>query len=91
MSAPITRACGQGTISAIRDVRVESVSTKFAMVLPDGGRSRLAIRIGPNITAGGSACFLVGDAVKFTLTKGAGGELLKALDLEKSGVDGKAT
>jgi hypothetical protein len=29
--------------------------------------------------------------VKFTLTKGAGGELLKAHDLEKSGVDGKAT
>ncbi len=87
MSAPTIRISGRGTISAIRDVKVESVSTKFAMVLPDGGYSRLAIRIGPNITAEGRACFLVGDAVKYTMTKRADGELLSAHDLERVGVD----
>lgn len=86
MSAPTTKTSGRGTISAIRDVKVESLLTKFAMVMPDGGFSTVAIRIGPNMTAEGSACFLVGDAVKYTMTKGATGEPLKAYGLEKSGI-----
>jgi hypothetical protein len=87
MSAPTIKTSGQGTISAIRDVKVESLSTKFAMVRPDGGFSTVAIRIGPNLTAEGNACFLVGDAVKYTMAKGTSGEPPKAFGLEKSGVD----
>ncbi|MGH8346799.1 MAG: hypothetical protein ACRES5_09575 [Pseudomonas sp.] len=89
MSAPTIKISGQGTISAIRDVKVESLATKFAMVMPEGGFSTVAIRIGPNMTAEGNACFLVGDAVKYTMTKGATGEPPKAYDLEKSGVDSR--
>lgn len=91
MSAPITKTSGQGTISAIRDVKVESVSTTFAMVMPEGGRCTLAIRIGPNKTAEGSACFMVGDAVRYTLTQGLDGTSLKVQDLVKSGVDNWVT
>jgi hypothetical protein len=47
----------------------------------------VAIRIGPNLTAEGNACFLVGDAVKYTMAKGTSGEPPKAFGLEKSGVD----
>lgn len=71
---------GIGTISAIREVRVETTSTKFAMVTPDDGSSRLAIRIGPNITPEGHVCFFVGDTVKYTMTIGAAGVLPGALE-----------
>ena len=91
MSAPTIKASGQGTISAIRDVRIESLSTKFAMVMPDGGFNTVAIRIGPNMTAEGNACFLVGDAVKYTMTKGAIGEPQQAHGLEKSGIESWGT
>ncbi|WP_085727048.1 hypothetical protein [Pseudomonas sp. R37(2017)] len=87
MSAPTIKTSGQGTISAIRDVRIENLSTKFAMVMPDGGFSTVAIRIGPNVTAEGHACFLVGDAVKYTMSKGATGEPQQAHGLEKSGLE----
>ena len=84
MAEPITRTMGRGTINAIRDVRVDTLSTTFALVLPDDGfGSRLAIRIGPNITADGEECFLVGDKVKYTLLKGPGEAFPKAQDLVK--------
>ena len=84
MGAPITRTIGQGTINAIRDVRVDTISTTFALVLPDDGYcSRLAIRIGLNITADGDDYFLVGDKVKYTLMTGAAGEFPRAQDLVK--------
>ena len=86
MSAPTITTSGRGTISAIRDVRVESLSTKFAMVMPDGGCCAVAVRIGLNITAEGDACFLVGDAVKYTMTTGADGVPPRVQELEKSGV-----
>ncbi|PNB73053.1 hypothetical protein C1X64_16995 [Pseudomonas sp. GW456-E7] len=86
MGAPIIKTCGQGTISAIRDVKVENLSTKFAMVMPDGGCCTLAIRIGPNMTAEGNACFLVGDAVRYTMTSAGDGVPPRVQDLEKSGV-----
>jgi hypothetical protein len=85
MSAPIIITSGQGTISAIRDVKVESVSTKFAMVIPEGGRCPLAIRIGPNMTAEGNACFLVGDAVRYTMTQGVDGRPPRLQDLSAAG------
>jgi hypothetical protein len=91
MSAPTIKTSVQGTISAIRDVKVESLSTKFAMVMPDGGCCAVAVRIGPNITAEGNACFLVGDAVKYTMTKGADGVPPRVQDLEKSGEDSRTT
>jgi hypothetical protein len=91
MSAPTIKTSGHGTISAIRDVKVESLSTKFAMVMPDGGCCTLAIRIGPNITAEGNACFLVGDAVRYMMTKGVDGKPLRVQDLEKSGVGSRTT
>jgi hypothetical protein len=47
MAEQTTKKNGIGTINAIREVRVEAASTKFAMVTPDDGSSRLAIRIGP--------------------------------------------
>jgi hypothetical protein len=50
----------------------------------------LAIRIGPNMTAEGNACFLVGDAVRFTMTSGVDGVPPRVQDLEKSGV-GRST
>ncbi|MNC81525.1 hypothetical protein D3C75_1346800 [compost metagenome] len=43
----------------------------------------MAIRIGPNITADGEECFLVGDKVKYTLLKGPGEAFPKAQDLVK--------
>lgn len=84
MGEPITRTMGQGTINAIREVRVDTTSTTFALVLPDDGfGSRLAIRIGPRVTADGEGCFLVGDKVRYTLLKGAAGAFPKAQDLVK--------
>jgi hypothetical protein len=84
MAEPITRTMGQGTINAIREVRVDTTSTTFALVLPDDGSgSRLAIRIGLNITADGDDCFLVGDKVKYTLLMGPAGAFPKAQDLVK--------
>jgi len=91
MGAPLIKTCGQGTISAIRDVKVENLSTKFAMVMPDGGCCTLAIRIGPNMTAEGNACFLVGDAVRYTMTSGGDGVPPRVQDLEKSGVGSRTT
>jgi hypothetical protein len=70
---------GSGTINAIREVRVEAALTKFALVTPDDGSSRLAIRIGPNITPDGEVCFFVGDKVKYTVTTSAAGALPGAL------------
>jgi hypothetical protein len=74
-----TKKNGVGTINAIREVRVEATSTKFAMVTPDDGSFRLAIRIGPNITPEGDVCFFVGDKVKYSLTTGAAGALPGAM------------
>jgi hypothetical protein len=84
MGEPITRTTGQGTIDAIREVRVDTTSTSFALVLPDDGfASRLAIRIGPHATADGEDFFLVGDKVRYTVLKGAGEAFPKAQDLVK--------
>jgi hypothetical protein len=84
MGDQITKRNGEGTINAIRTVWVDTTSTKFAMVTPDDGfRSRLAIRIGPNTTAGGDDYFLVGDKVKYTVLMGPAGECAGAQDLVK--------
>lgn len=85
MGAPITKTTGKGTINAIRKVWVDATSTQFAMVMPDDGRSRLAIRIGLNLTAQGDEFFLVGDKVKYTLLIDPAGEYPRAQDLVKSG------
>lgn len=86
MSATIIKTNGLGRINAIRDVKVDSVSTKFAMVMPEGGRCTMAIRIGPNLTAEGNACFFVGDAVRYTMTQGVDGKPARVQDLVKSAV-----
>jgi hypothetical protein len=67
MSAPIITKCGQGTISAFRDVRVDSTSTCFALIKPEDGLCAcVAIRLGAGITTAGQ-CFVVGDKVRYTL------------------------
>ena len=73
MEAPTIKKTGNGTINAIRKVWIDATSTPFALVLPDEGCSRLAIRIGLNLTADGDDCFLVGDKVQVHLADGAGG------------------
>ncbi|WP_137806281.1 hypothetical protein [Pseudomonas sp. G(2018)] len=84
MEASTTRI-GKGTINAIRIVWVDTLWTKFAMVMPDDGCSRLAVRIGPNLTPGGQDHFFVGDKVKYTLVLDSSGEFPRAQDLVKSG------
>ncbi|WP_433735346.1 hypothetical protein [Pseudomonas putida] len=84
MGAPIARM-GKGTINAIRIVWVDASWTKFAMVLPDDGLSRLAVKIGANLTAGGEDFFFVGDEVKYTLVLDSSGEFPRAQDLVKAG------
>ncbi|WP_077048382.1 hypothetical protein [Pseudomonas sp. KK4] len=86
MGAPTTgKKTGRGTINAIRKVWVDATSTKFAIVMADDGHSRLAVRIGLNITADGDDYFLVGDKVRYTLVTGAAGEFPKVQELTKSG------
>ncbi|MCW8275034.1 hypothetical protein IMF27_04380 [Pseudomonas sp. PCH199] len=85
MGAPTIRTMGKGTINAIRKVWVDATSTKFAMVMPDDGCSRLAVRIGANITADGEDYFFVGDKVRYTVIIGQAGEFPRAQDLVKSG------
>ncbi|MNG27023.1 hypothetical protein D3C84_1120860 [compost metagenome] len=53
------------------------------MVLPDEGCSRLAVRIGLNLTADGGDCFQVGDKVQYTLLTGPVGVVARAQDLVK--------
>lgn len=83
MGARIIKRNAEGTIGSIRHVRVEDRSTRFAMVIPDNGWPRLAVRIGPHITADGDDCFFVGDKVQYTVLMDAAGEFPRALDLEK--------
>jgi hypothetical protein len=84
MGAPLIKTTGQGTINAIRQVRVDAVSALFALVIPDDGCcSRLAIRVWPNAPADCSEGFVVGDKVRFTLLAGMAGEWLRAEDLVK--------
>ena len=85
MGAPTITRTGKGTINAIRMVWVDAAWTKFAMVMPDDGCSRLAVRVGPNLTAGGQDLFCVGDKVKYTLVLDYLGEFPKAQDLVKVG------
>jgi hypothetical protein len=84
MGTPTIKTTGNGTINAIRHVWIDSTPTRFAMVVPDDGHSRLAIRIGPNPPADGHDCFQVGDKVQYTVLTGAVGELPRAQDLVKS-------
>jgi hypothetical protein len=82
------KTTGRGTINAIRQVRVDTVSTLYALVIPDDGcRTRLAIRVWPTIAAGGSDGFVVGDKVSYTLLGGQAGDSLRAQDLAKLQVD----
>lgn len=83
MQAATIKRTGKGTINAIRKVWVDATSTQFAMVQPDEGCSRLAIRIGPNVTADGSECFQVGDKVQYTLLTEQAGAFPRAQDLVK--------
>jgi hypothetical protein len=86
MSAPTITKCGLGTISAIRDVRIDSASTCFAMVKPeDDFCPCVAIRLGAGITTAGE-CFLVGDKVRYTLMARPG-EFPSAQHLVKLRVD----
>ncbi|MGE8065821.1 hypothetical protein [Pseudomonas sp. NPDC089569] len=86
MAASITRRSGKGTINAIRKVWIDATSIQFALVIPDGSRSRLAIRIGLNLAADGEDRFQVGDRVTYTLLMGAAGEYPRVQDLMKSGI-----
>ncbi|EJN18528.1 hypothetical protein PMI35_06106 [Pseudomonas sp. GM78] len=81
MQGPTIKRTGIGTINAIRKVWVDATSIQFAMVLPDEGCSRLAIRIGLNLMADGSDYFHVGDKVQYTLLKGPVGAVTRAQDL----------
>jgi len=84
MGAPRIKTTGLGTINAIQQVRVDAVSSFFALVIPDDGcRSRLAIRVWPTMTAGGHDEFAVGDKVSYTLLAGLAGEWPRAQDLMK--------
>ncbi|NUT76712.1 hypothetical protein HNO86_16835 [Pseudomonas sp. C1C7] len=81
MAAPSTRKSGKGTINAIRKVWVDATSTTFAIIMADDGRSRLAVRIGLNLTEDGDDYFLVGDRVRYTVVTGS--EFPRAQDLMK--------
>jgi hypothetical protein len=83
MEAPTIKRTGNGTINAIRKVWINATSTQFAMVLPDDGCARLAIRIGSNLTTDGREWFHVGDKVKYTVLAGSAGEFPRAQDLNK--------
>lgn len=83
MGAPPIKRTGIGTINAIREVWIDARSTQFAMVLPDGGRATMAIRIGPNLSTDGNEWFQVGDKVKYTVLTGSAGEFPRAQDLIK--------
>lgn len=85
MGAPTITRMGKGTINAIRIVWVDAMWTKFAMVVPDDGWSRLAVRIGPNRTPEGQDHFLVGDKVKYTVVLDSLGAFPRAQDLVKAG------
>ena len=52
--------------------------------MPEDGCSRLAVRIGPNLTQQGQNYFLVGDKVKYTLIMDSLGEFPRAQELVKS-------
>lgn len=84
MQAPTIKTIGSGTINAIRKVWVDATSIKFALVLPDDGRCRLAVRIGLNTTADGNEHFRVGDRVKYTVSVDPAGVFARAQDLVKS-------
>jgi hypothetical protein len=83
MGPPAITKTGWGTIKAIRKVWVDTTSATFAMVMPEEGSSRLAVRIGPNITPEGGDYFLVGDKVKYTVLIDPGGDFPRAQDLMK--------
>ncbi|MGH8384322.1 MAG: hypothetical protein ACRESJ_02355 [Pseudomonas sp.] len=84
MDAPTIKTIGKGTINAIRNVWVDAMSTKFAMVMPDDGYCRVAIRIGRNRTAEGRDCFQIGDKVRYTVLVAQGDEYPRAINLVKS-------
>jgi len=84
MGTPTIKTSGNGTINAIRHVWIDSTPTRFAMILPDDGHSRLAVRISPHLTVDGRDCFQVGDKVKYTVLTGPTGEFPRVLDLAKS-------
>ncbi|KAB0488489.1 hypothetical protein SAMN04490202_5657 [Pseudomonas reinekei] len=84
MGTPTIKTTGEGTISAIRNVWIDSTWTRFAMVLPDEGSSKVAVRIGPNLTADGEDSFRVGDKVRFTVLTEPAGEFPRVQDLVKS-------
>jgi hypothetical protein len=90
MKEAVTTIIRQGTISALTVVEVGTVPTTFAMVTPEEGSSRRAIRIGPNITPQGEAYFTVGDQVEYQVTTGPHGELPRAQELVKLDTDGDA-
>jgi hypothetical protein len=89
MSARIVKRHAEGTISAIRHVRVDDMPTKFAMVMPSDGYPKMAVRIGLNITAEGDDYFLVGDRVRYTVLMDGSGAFPTALDLQKFIDDGQ--
>lgn len=78
----VTRV-GKGTIDAITVVEVGHTPTRFAMVVPSGCVSKLAIRIGTNLTCNGEPCFRVGDEVQYNLIAGAMGEPAQIQNLIK--------
>jgi len=84
MGAPTIKTSGKGTINAIKKVRVDALSTTFAIVMADDGHSRLAVRIGRHLTEDGDDCFLVGDRVSYTVVMGAAGEFSRVQDLTKT-------
>ena len=89
MGALIIKRHAEGTISAIRHVRVDDMSTQFAIVMSRDGYPRMAVRIGHIITAQGEDYFLVGDRVSYTvLMEDGAGEFPRALDLRKFSDDG---
>ncbi|MEZ1314710.1 hypothetical protein QIW53_01700 [Pseudomonas fluorescens] len=83
MAAQIVKRHAEGTIRAIRHVRVDDMPTKFAMVMPNDGYPTMAVRIGLNITAEGDDYFLVGDRVRYTVLMDGAGAFPKAQDLQK--------
>ncbi|MCU1761861.1 hypothetical protein NTD84_19335 [Pseudomonas sp. 14P_8.1_Bac3] len=87
MGAVIIKTNAVGTIGAIRSVRIDEATTRFAMVIPEDGWPLLAVRIGLNITAEGDDYFFVGDKVRYTVLMDPAGEFPRALDLEKCYVE----
>ena len=83
MGARTEKRHAEGTISAIRHVRVDDMPTKFAMVMPNDGYPRMAVRIGLNITAEGDDYFLVGDRVRYTVLMDEAGAYPRVQDLQK--------